>query len=338
MGTVANGSVSPKKSELIRKEKIGMSKTRFLFVLALLVSAVLAGCSNETHQVTGPEGFNEGGALLGKKPPPPTANPAIAVVTPYHAAGNRIYVMNVDGSNLTEVYYSNRLRDPSWSPDGKHIAFMDATDDFSEVWRIDIEVVNGKPVGNNAYRLIDRVQGVPEWSPLGDVILITRYPDEGGYARKIEVIPATGGDPSLLYEVSSGTVWCPVWSPGGDRVAFVWSHDGLYELGVLDVATGAANFVPFPAFPRFMDWSRTREDDEVAFEADGKLYTIDTDEPGRITYLFDGACPTWSPEAPDRLIFNHARGYLAMHNFETGETTKVYKWGWFPDWSRYVAP
>jgi hypothetical protein len=91
------------------------------------------------------------------------------------------------------------------------------------------------------------------------------------------------------------------------------------------------NFGSPPAIP-FMDRARTRDHDEVVFETSGESHTIDTGL-GEITYLFGGASPTWSLD--DTLLLNHARGYLAVHDFNTGETEKFYRWGWSADWRRF---
>ena len=273
----------------------------------------------------------------GGKPPKdePPADPAIAVVTPYHAAGNELWVMNADGSNKANVYSGDRVRDPSWSPDGGSIAFKD----WSELWRVDVTVVDGEPQGSNPTFLLDNILDGPEWSPGGSYsgyILFTRFP-ESGYARSLEVIPATGGDPQTLYTDTEGTVWHPVWSPDGDSIAFVKSVDGVYSLGILDVETSGTSFIDIPTLPICLDWARQRTQDEIAYGIKYKernkwiyeLNTLDTST-GNIKFLFKGSNPTWSPD--DRLLFEG--GGLAVHDFDTGETEKINKWGWFPDWSR----
>jgi Tol biopolymer transport system component len=272
----------------------------------------------------------------GGKPPKddPPADPVIAVVTPYHAAGNEIWVMNADGSNNVKVHSGDRVRDPSWSPDGSSIAFKD----WSELWRVNVAVVDGEVQGSNPTLLLENILGGPEWSPAGqgssmeDMILFTR-----DSLRDLEVIPATGGIPQSLYTAPEGhRVWNPAWSPAGDSIAFMeWDGD-QYALKILYVGSGVTTVAePFVGYS--LDWARQRTQDEIAYGIKYKernkwifkLYTIDI-ESGNTKFLFKGENPTWSPD--DKLLFEY--GGLAVYDFDTEETEKIHKWGWFPDWCR----
>jgi Tol biopolymer transport system component len=275
------------------------------------------------------------------KPPKeePPADPAIAVVSPTGRGYNGLHVMNDDGSNIAEVHHGYHLDYPSWSPDGASIAFSAS---YDELWRIDVDVPDGEPVGSNPTFLLDRMQEGPEWSPGGQYdghILFNRYPGSG-YSHSLEIIPATGGDPQVLYTDPDGTVWNPVWSPDGNRIAFVRSVDGVYSLGIYDVVTGGTSFWDLPAWPMRLDWARQRIDDEIAYSIRYKvrnkyvheLYTIDSDS-GQITPLFRGSNPTWSPE--DKLCYE-SNG-LRVYDSITGESEQINKWGYYPDWCRATS-
>ncbi len=57
-----------------------------------------------------------------------------------------IYVMDADGTNMKPVFDTgNYKREPSWSPDGKQIAYM-AYSKISQSWNIHIATTDGQSV------------------------------------------------------------------------------------------------------------------------------------------------------------------------------------------------
>jgi dipeptidyl aminopeptidase/acylaminoacyl peptidase len=284
---------------------------------------------------------NPGGGKPPKEEPP--ADPVIAVVTPTGRGYNDLVVMNADGSNKVTVLEGYSIDTPSWSPDGTSIAFSEY---YDELWTIDVVLDDdGVPIGENKFFLLDRMQGSPEWSPGGpyiDHILITRYPGNG-YSHTLEVVPAGGGNPIELYTDPEGTVWNAIWSPDGNKIAFVKSVGDVYSLEILKVETGGASYIikshDLPHWPNCMDWARQRADYEITYSIRYKvrnkyvheLWTADS-ENGNPTLLFRGDRPTWSPD--DKLCFEYQG--LRVHDFGTGESEQISKWGYYPDWCRSV--
>ncbi len=170
-----------------------------------------------------------------------------------------IYIATKDGASTTRLTTANaRDTRPRWSPDGSHIAFMSNRSETNQIWLM--RVSGGEP-----WQVTEFEEGVSEfsWSPDGgslavvskaseaenddddaksDVKHITeiRYKsDDEGFLdmkpRNIWIVSPFGGDPTLLTK-SDVHDTDPVWSPGGDHIAFITNRtDGRHANSVSQV-------------------------------------------------------------------------------------------------------
>ncbi len=311
---------------------------QYLLILLPVIAFTLSSCSKSGNEVVGPGRTENGAALLkkggGKPPedPPPPADPAIAFVV--HASKNdKLMVMDSDGSNQTEVYRvegTTDLTNPSWSPDGQSIAFIQAP---FELWRIDVEVVDGEPRGSNAYPLLEDATS-PEWSPAGDEILFVSC---CGFGNMLQVVDALGGTPRTLYTASpESRISCAAWSPNASTVAFVEAEPEAASIKILNVVSGEVTTVlgslALGNMTR-LDWARIRTEHELAFGTAGELHTVDIAS-GVRTFVTEGSTPSWSPD-DNQLVFMTLRHQIATYNTLTGKTETLARSGWYPDWRRF---
>jgi eukaryotic-like serine/threonine-protein kinase len=139
--------------------------------------------------------------------------------------GEGVFVRNLDGSDTVRIAPFGHQ--PTWSPDGKQIAFVDealldpksTTTGRSALWASTLHGVRRKIYQGDARQ--------PKWSPHG--IRLAFVSVEGG-RRSLATIPAEGGIPKAADEGSQYVDWSPDWSPDGKYLYFCSDRDRSMNL------------------------------------------------------------------------------------------------------------
>ena len=240
-----------------------------------------------------------------------------------------IYVMDADGKNQRRLT-NNPANDhsPSWSPDGKRIAFISDRDGHpsripgwftSEIYVMNADGSNPQNLTNNPHD--DRS---PSWSPDGKHITFESWRDGNG---EIYVMDADGGNQLNLTNNPDPNGHPndaqPSWSPDGAHIVFrarrkghvVHNLDTTSEIYVMDADGGNEQRL---TENRNNDWNPAWSPDgkRIAFQADRKgdfenfdIYVMDADggNQQKLTdhRAWDGS-PSWSPNG-ERIAFRSRR-------------------------------
>lgn len=318
-----------------------------IVVVSLLVSMAIpmAAAPKPDKCTPWPECRDSGG----EEPP---ADPVIA----FRNYGT-LAVMNADGTNRVQVFSGEGIGGAgiSWSPGGDAIAFRYS----GTVWRVDVTVVDGVPVGSNPMELFPEPYYAirrPAWSPsptgpLGDVIAFGDKDPVDKTIPTIETVSASGGTVQRLYTgVSGDHIFDLAWSPDATQIAFITVADGINKLFVLDIASDGATsatlrYGPVDFWLNDVDWSRTGNILTLWSRGpvvERSIYLLDLDDSSpTLEYLMDGHSPSWSPD-DSQLVFGkpvYKRNGLRrgtdiwVYDFATEQDTKL-GGGDYCDWSR----
>ena len=202
-----------------------------------------------------------------------------------------IYVMAADGKNQRRLT-NNPASDhsPSWSPDGKRIAFVSRRDGHfigegglsSEIYVMDADGGNQQNLTDN-----DFYDTHPSWSPDGERIAFASRRDghfigEGGLSSEIYVMDADGKNTRRLTN-NRKSDWSPSWSSDGKWIAFRSDRkgDGVnYEIYVMDADGGNLRRL---TNNRKSDFSPSWSSDgkRIVFssyrDGNGEIYVMDND-------------------------------------------------------------
>jgi dipeptidyl aminopeptidase/acylaminoacyl peptidase len=166
-----------------------------------------------------------------------------------------IYLLDLE-SRKSEILTPGRFSEslPSFSPDGKSIAFVSNRDDDpdrsvnNDIWIIDARS-GATPRKLTTYAGNDadpEWESRPAWSPDGTrIAYLQGGPTSMSYyaIRHLAVIPAAGGPPAVITASIDRDVWQPQWSSDGASVSYIIEDDRTQRLERIGATGGSPQVV-----------------------------------------------------------------------------------------------
>ena len=237
----------------------------------------------------------------------------IAFLSDRNRVNPDIYIMDADGSNVQRVTTSEiGFQRPSWSPDGRRIAYAIENSDSGSYGNIFLINDDGTWVSTVLSESFSTFETA--WSPDGTKIAYQswEHDTEDTNNSEIYVMDVDGGNATRLTN-NSDFEDHPSWSPDGSRVVFLREVDGFRHILVMDAdGTNERRITSGSDDNIYPHWSPTR--DEIVFQsaARGENWAVKVVDPTglnerQLTPTAQGGfVPNWSEDG-ERIVFHSYR-------------------------------
>jgi TolB protein len=272
-----------------------------------------------------------------------TGRRGIAATRILYVRAKQVYVIDSDGAGDLALTAGATALSPSWSPNGRYIAYSTLGNRGSEIHVKDLQSGQSRPLSGGSGGL----NITPEWSPDGQSIVFGQGAEAG---TDLAIAGAFGAGGTRRLTVGRGTDnVSPSFSPDGRRIAFTSGRAGHPEVYTMD-ADGANVELLTP-----YQYGETSYRSSPAWSPDGRLVAFQGRVDGRFQIMTinlrdrsmrqltsDGINedPSWAPDGR-HLVFTSDRSgrkELWVLDIETGRTRQLTRSGGarLAAWSRML--
>jgi Tol biopolymer transport system component len=218
------------------------------------------------------------------------------------ATQKHIHVMNADGSGeVQRVVASVWNESPTWSPDGKRIAFESLRDGS-----FDIVVMSADDDGKAPQVVASRPgwDGQPAWSPDGSRIAYVSDWTDSNLAKDIFLTTPEGGTSTQStngfdFFPSHMLHFRPTWSPDGRRLAIVRCPQSANVCSgaatLLTMNPDGSNVTPLVETRNYTEPTWSPDGRSIAYSAASSISWISVDGSQRGVIVLVGTSPAWRP-------------------------------------------